>query len=356
MAGIPGIPTNFVVQTANQQDLISWNQSAGATSYIVQRSLDNVTYTTIATVSGSPLANSYLDTAVTLGVAYFYQVAASNTFGTSPFTQPQSVVPTQTGEMSLGAIRLSSQQTADRVNNNFITTQEWNSFINLGMFELYDLLVTVYEDYFVAPPIQFNTDGVTYLYPLPNGSNTFFNALNLNQTVTPPSFYKLLGVDLQAQNANNGYVSLPKFNFNARNQFFYPNSASTLYGPFNIRYRTMGTNLELIPTPSANQGIRLWYIPRLTELLADTDTTSTGISGWLRYVIVRAAIYALNKEESDTTVLQNELVYLKQRIEESASNRDAGQPDTISNTRWSNGYWGSGGFGGSGWNGPSGGW
>ena len=87
MAGIPGIPQNFTVQTANQQNLVSWSLSPGATSYVVQRSLDNVTYTTIATVSGSPLATSYLDTAVVLATQYWYTVAAVNISGSSSPTK-----------------------------------------------------------------------------------------------------------------------------------------------------------------------------------------------------------------------------------------------------------------------------
>lgn len=348
---IPGTPNNFNVQTANGTNLVSWNLSAGATGYIVQRSLDNVTYTTVSTITGSPLATSYLDTAVTLGTQYWYKTSAFTTDGASPYTVPASAVPTPTGEMCLSQIRLRSMQRADRVNSNFVTLPEWTSYINQAMFELYDLLITVYEDLYVAMPIQFVSDGNTYLYPLPNGSNTFLNALNLSQTITPPPFYKLLGVDLQIQNTNNGYVTVNKFNFTDRNQFVYPNSNSTIY--FNCRYRVEGNNIMFIPTPSGGQGVRLWYIPRLTELLQDTDTTTTGISGWIEYVIVRAAKYALDKEESDTTKLDQELLFLKTRIEESAANRDAGQPDTISNTRGVNGYWGSGQ--GGGWNGSSGG-
>jgi len=349
----PGTPQNFIVQSANQQILVSWDQSAGADSYVVQRSQDNVTYSPLATVSGPPLATSYLDTSAALGTQYWYQVAAQTGAELSPYTAPQSGVPVPTGEMCLSQIRLQAQQRADRVNSNFLTKSEWNQNINKAMFELYDLLITVYEDYYVAPPIQFVSDGVTYLYPLPNGSNTFLNALNLNETVTPPPYYKLLGVDLAIQNVTNGYATVNKFNFIDRNRFVYPNTASTIYGVFNLQYRVMGSNLEFIPTPSANQGIRLWYIPRLAELLQDTDTTTTGISGWIEYVIVRAAKYALDKEESDTSKLTEELVFLKGRIEETAANRDAGIPDKISDTRANSGYWGDGRAGG--WNGSTGG-
>lgn len=352
MAGSPGTPTNLVVQTANRQNLVSWDQTTGATSYTVERSLDNVTFSSVATISGSPLATSYLDVAVTVGTQYWYRVLASNTNGSSPYTESQSVIPTPTGEKSLAQLRLESQQRADRVNSQFVGTAEWNTFINKAMFELYDLLVGAYEDYYIATPIQFTTNGNQFMYDLPNGANTFTNALNM-QTFIPKPFYKLIGVDLAVQNTNNGYVTINKFNFIDRNRFVYPNTASTIYGVFNMQYRVMGDKIEFIPTPTSNQNIRLWYIPRLTELLADTDVTDTGISGWLEYVVVRAAKYALEKEESDTQKLDEELIFLKQRIEEMASNRDAGQPDKISNTRASGGIYGSNG---GGWNGSTGGW
>lgn len=351
MAGSPSTPENLNVQSGNQQILVSWDLSAGATSYLIQRSLDNVTYAALATVSGSPLATQYLDTAVTLGTEYWYQTSASNVDGDSPYTTPLSAVPVPVAEMCLSQIVLAAQQRADRVNANFVTKPEWRSYINQSLFELYDLLVTVYEDYFLAQPIAFTTDGSTYRFPLPNGSNTFNNA-DTGASFTPPAFYKLMGVDLALNNSTNAYVTINKFSFIDRNRFVYPNTASTIYGVFNMQYRVMGSNIEFIPTPTSGQSIRLWYIPRLTELLQDTDTTSIGISGWIEYAIVRAAKYALDKEESDSSKLDAELLFLKSRIEESAANRDAGQPDKISDARASvgTGYGGSSnGFGRGGW-------
>lgn len=346
----PGIPSNFNVQTANQTNLVSWNLSAGATSYIVQRSLDNVTYTTLATVSGSPLATSYLDSAVSLATQYWYQVAASNTSGTSSYTAPQSAVPTPTGEISLGALRLKAMQRADRVNSNFVTMTEWNSYINQSMFELYDLLITVYEDYYIAPAITFNSVAGQQLYALPNGSNSFKN--QAGSTIIPAPFYKLTGVDLALNTAQNAWITINKFNFIDRNKYVYPTAGSTIYGMYNIQYRVIGNNIEFIPFPASGQMFQLWYIPRITELLQDTDTTTVGISGWAEYIIVKAAYYALTKEESDTAPLVMQLAALTKRIEESAANRDAGQPDTISGTRNANNIWGFG----PGWTGSGAGW
>lgn len=344
---IPAQPSQFYVTQGNGQIALQWNIEAGATSYQIQRSTDGVIFANLA----APVANSYLDTTVVLGTLYYYQVASINGSGTSIFTAPQSAVPTPTGEMSLSQLRQAAQQRADMINSQFISKTEWTSYINQAMFELYDLLITSYEDYFVATPISFPCDGQTYLYALPNGSNTFLNPNN--QTFTPDPFYKLLGVDLALNNASNAYVTINKFNFIDRNRFVYPNTSSTIYGVFNLQYRIMGNNIEFIPTPSGGQIIRIWYIPRLKQLLQENDITTIGYSGWLEYVIVRAAKFAMDKEESDTSRLTEELVFLKQRIEETAVNRDAGQPDKISDVR-ANG-WGNGN-GGFGQNGAIGGW
>lgn len=348
----PGVPQNLVVQSANLQILVSWDLSAGADSYIVQRSEDNITFTTLATISGTPLATSYLDTSPELATTYWYKVAAKQGSDTSSYTTAQSAVAVPTGEMTLGQIRLAAQQRADRVGSDFVTKAEWNGYINKAAYELYDLLITVYEDYYLADPVQFTVDGTSPDYTLPNGILPFLNnATGVTEAARP--FYKLLGVDLALNNTTNAFVTINKYNFIDRNNYVYPNTASTIYGVFNLRYRVMGNKIRFIPTPAAGQAIQLWYIPRLTELLQDTDTTDISISGWVEYVIVRAAKYALDKEESDSSKLDQEILFLKARIEESAANRDAGQPDTISDSRstggWGNPYGNGGGSGRGGW-------
>lgn len=322
----PATPQNYFVQTGNQQAYLSWDIVAGATSYDIQRSTDGVSYASVAT----PAVNNYLDTTVTINTQYFYKVASVNGSGTSPYTAPQSVIPTLPGKSSLAEIRLRAQQRADRVNSQFVTMPEWNFFINQAYYELYDLLITVYEDYYVAPRLTFETTG-EQSYDLPNGQN-YDGA---------PALYKLYGVDCGLDSSTDAFVTIKKFDFISRNRYVYPQITSTLLGVFNLQYRMLGDKLHFIPTPAGTQHIGLWYYPRLTTLLADTDVMD-GISGWDQYVIVRAAKYALDKEESDTSTLTQEIVYMKQRIEETAMNRDAGQGDTISSTRtWSERWGGS---------------
>lgn len=339
---IPAIPQNINIQQGNLEIYLSWDIVAGATSYDIQRSTDGVNYSSIGTSS----VNNYTDATPVIDTGYYFQIASVNGSGTSSYNSQDTSgaqlfsVATRPGQLSLYELRLRSKERADKINSNFITTSEWNFFINQAYYELYDLLITVYEDYYVAPRLTFGTDGSSAQYALPDGQN--YSAA--------PALYKLYGADLGLDNSPNAFVTLKKFDFIARNRYVFPQITSTLLGVFNLQYRLIGGTIMFIPVPSAGQTIGLWYYPRLRNLIKDNDVMD-GISGWTQYVIARAAKYALDKEESDSQKLDEELLYLKQRIEGAAQNRDAGQGDTISNTRTRAERWG----GYAGYDGPVGG-
>lgn len=348
---VPYQPQNLTAEQADGNILLTWSASIDATGYDIQRSTDNVTYASIDTVAQ---VTQYLDELPGTGIMYYYKVIATNSDGDSQASSMAQMVAAPPSEMSLYELRLRSQQTADRVGSQFVTVPEWNSFIRLANYELYDLLITSYEDLFAQEYVFINTDGTTQNYPLPNGASNYYGGSYPSTSADgdpAKAFYKLAGMDLGINTSNNAWVTLERFDFIKRNQYVYPNSTSTIYGVYNMRYRLMGTKVNIIPTPAGNQQVRLWYSPRLPALLADNDLTTIGFSGWLRYPIVRAAKYALDKEESNTQHLDAELLFLKKRIEEASQNRDAGIPDTISETRIDPTY------GGTGWGGGSqGGW
>jgi len=359
---LPYQPQSPTTDQADGNILISWTGSVGATGYIIQRSTDGINFTTLATLG---LVNSYLDSLPGIGTTFYYQIASTNLSGTSPYSTIVSAVAAPPSEMSLGELRLRCQQTADRVNSSFVNTQEWNAFIRLAMYELYDLLITSYEDYFSSSEAFILTNGHEHQYPLPDGVTNYLGDKFNGTSGTPaPALYKLVGVDLNVNTSNvtPSRVTLLKFDLIKRNEYIYPNSTSTIYGVYNMRYRLMGRMtqagyqqiLDIIPVPAGGQNLTVLYAPKLPALLQDTDLTTLGFSGWLRYVIVRAAIYALVKEEgADVTNLSTELVFLKQRIEQTASNRDMGIADTISETRQDSAYggtsWGGSGSGQGGW-------
>lgn len=337
---VPSTPQNFYVQQGNGQIYLSWDivtASPALSNYSVQRSTDGVSFSVVA----SPTLNEYLDSTAIIGVLYYYKIAATNGDGTSAYTAAQQIVATLPGEMTLGEIRLRAQQEADMQNSTFLSVPEWNFNINQSCYELYDLLITTYEDYYLAPRLTFATNGIDQQYDLPNGQN-YSGA---------PALYKLYGVDLGLDQSNNAKVSIKKFQFIDRNRYVYPQLTSTYLGVFNLRYRIVGGKIMFIPTPSASQYIGLWYYPRLRTLLKDSDTID-GFSGWTEYIIIDAAMKAMAKEESDIQALMARKLQIKQRIESAAAGRDAGQPDTISNSRSRAESWG--GFGGPGDN--HGGW
>lgn len=353
MAALPPQPQNVVAQQSDGNILLTWNGVVGSTNYLVQRSIDGVNF---VPYSATPFVQ-FIDALPGIGIKYYYQVVAVNINGTGPYSSIVYSIAAPPSEMSLWELRLRSQQTADRVNSGFVTDSEWNAFLRLAMYELYDLLIDTYEDYGIASPILLPTTGNVFQYPLPDGSTNYLGGVFGGNSGPPAAaYYKLSGVDLQVNSSTvtPSWVTIPKYNWIDRNQYVYPNSTSTIYGVYNMRYRVMGQFINFIPTPAGNQVMRLWYAPRLKGLLLDTDLTDIGISGWLRYPIVRAAKYALDKEEgSDTSKLDAELSLLKLRIEQGASNRDQGIPDSISNTRRNTGF---GGMDGSGMSGGNAGW
>lgn len=347
---VPYQPQNLTADQADGNILLTWSGSLNATGYAIERGTDGVNFTALDTTG---IVNQYVDELPGNGTMYYYKVAATNGSGTSLYSNTAQMVAAPPSEMSLYELRLRSQQTADRVNSQFVTASEWNSFLRLAMYELYDLLITSYEDLYADQYVYINTNGTVQNYPLPNGCTNYLGGTYPNSSGDPAqAFYKLAGMDLGINTSNNAWVTLLKYNFIDRNNYVYPNSTSTIYGVYNMRYRLMGANVNIIPTPAGNQQIRMWYSPKLPALLQDVDITTLGTSGWLRYPIVRAAKYALDKEESDTSKLDSELMFLKKRIEETSQNRDAGVPDTVSNTRRDPVYGGVGFAGGGG----QGGW
>lgn len=224
-------------------------------------------------------------------------------------------------QMTLAELRLAAQQRADMVGSQFVSDAEWSSYINSSYFELYDLLVQKYgDDYFVASPYQVTTDGQSDRYALPS------------------DFYKLLGVDLQNTGTPNGWLTLRPFTFTERNRNSITDT-TTWAGRTNLRYRLNGSNVWFTPMPQSGMLMRLWYVPRLTPLTSDTDVAD-GVSGWLEYVVVDAAIKAMQKEESDVSVLLAQKGALIRRIESAAENRDAGSPARVADVQRLDWAWG----------------
>jgi hypothetical protein len=192
--------------------------------------------------------------------------------------------------MTLAQLLTAVRQRADLENasgiytESFVNDDELTSYINQSYFELYDLLIGAYgEDYYMASPYSFTTDGTNELYDL------------------PADFYKLLGCDLLTNGGGSNYTTMKKFNMGERNNFKLPDGGKT---------------------------IKLWYAPTMTQLVNAGDTVN-GISGWTEYIIVDCCIKCLVKEETDVKEFMMQKQALLQRIEGISQNRDAGMPSTV---------------------------
>lgn len=335
---LPGQPTNALAQPGNQMIYLTWAPVIGATSYTIMRSLDGLTFTSHATLVPVNLQPEYTDTSLTNTTHYYYQILAVNGSGSGPASQTVDEWPVKDGTLVLGQIRRQARQRADQVNSQFLTTQEWNQNIYDSVSELYDLLISCFgQEYYVATPYQFTTaGGSTQLYDL------------------PADFYKLLGVDAAITASTNAWLTLKRFNFISRNRYVFPQMGSTFLGITSLRYRIVGNQLMFIPAPVSSQTLQLWYVPRPKRPLKENDLVD-GFSGWLEYVIIDAAIKAMQKEESDVTVLAAQKQAMIDRINTIADNRDLGEPETVSDSRGSveAGGWGPGNgdgpFGGYAW-------
>jgi len=130
--------------------------------------------------------------------------------------------------------------------------------------------------------------------------------------------------------------SLKPFNFNERNRF-KEGGIWDVYGRPFVRYRLVGSNLKFSPTPDSVTSIKVWYIPTAVKLVNPSDELAD-LNQYAEFVIVDVAIKMATKEESDVTVLAAQRVDLVERITDAAQNRDAGEPESVSDVYAEDGW------------------
>jgi hypothetical protein len=196
-------------------------------------------------------------------------------------------------------LRERAQLRADMENTNFISSTEWNDIINTSYRELYDILVGTYADYY--------SSSATFTLAGGSGGNTYS---------LPADFYKLRGLDYYIGSGTNPWREVPRYNFEDRNKLWFRS------------YARMGSVIRVLPEAHAGGDYKIWYIPQPTALTDDAHTVE-GVNGWEEYIVIDAAIKALNKEESDVSALMAEKAAILKRVESMASESDANRPATV---------------------------
>lgn len=233
--------------------------------------------------------------------------------------------------VTLASLRDQARQRADMQNSEFVSDSELNVYLNNSAWELYDVVVSRFEDQFIY------TDSITGLPPTYTITNTSENWFTL-----PTNFYKLRGVDRNQDSGNDVWFTLSKWNFAERNNFL-DRGVRSYWGASGACYRILGNKVQILPQGDSAGTYRLWFVPKMTEMTANVDLDSS-LEMWSEYIVVDSAIKCLIKEESDTSMLMNIKQALLARIEAMSANRDAGSPEKIANVRGGVGW-------GASWNG-----
>lgn len=205
--------------------------------------------------------------------------------------------------VTLASLITQTRQRADIEGSQVVTDSELTGYINSSIKELYDILVSTYEDYYLSETTATVTTG--------------------DSITLPTDFYKLRGLDYAEGSV---YYPVLPFKFSQRNQQNVELFSAT--PAVKSRYRVQGSVIKLVPAVAATGTYRVWYIPRAAELSLTTDTFD-GINGWEEFVIVDAAIKCMIKQELGTQELEKQKKDLIRRIEAMAPNRDADAPACI---------------------------
>ncbi len=147
--------------------------------------------------------------------------------------------------VALNTLRDEARQRADQVNSEFVTDAELNGYLNNSWSELYDILVSKYQDDYFLTSTSITVTSGTSSYSLPS------------------DFYKARGVDLNINDNQN--TPLQRYTFADLTR------DSLVRYARDVKYRIQANNIVFAPSPSNNTAT-LWYIPHPRKLQSVTPS------------------------------------------------------------------------------------
>ena len=214
-------------------------------------------------------------------------------------------------DLKLSELKAIILDQADMTDSGFITDTRLTYWINAELSELHDLLVTSFEDYFLAKEI------------IPLAGDTENYAL-------PDDFYKAIKV-FYVDGLNR--YRLRRFMVEELDQFSNDYYSAYTHNGLNyvdLFYRIVGNELYVAPLPAGTGAIEFWYVPQFERLVDPNDTVHFQVPiGWEDFVICGVAARCLAKEESDPTFFLGKKMEIKQRIIDAAEARDQGGENRV---------------------------
>lgn len=192
-------------------------------------------------------------------------------------------------------LREKIRRRADVVGNDAFQDDAIDDYLNAGWHTLYDLLVTMYEDYRLVN-VEFDTVAGQEVYEI----NTLVAAGD-------PLVYKARGVDHQI--TTDRWIKLQNYEFPERDRYDGP---PTLWQqrsePFCYRFEDEST-IRLKPLPAGGRTLRAWYVPQafdLEEAPTDPDDQTPRTlpalpdyvqKNWVELIVLEAALLVAAQEE-----------------------------------------------------------
>lgn len=236
-----------------------------------------------------------------------------------------------TAAVTLLSMRTQARQLASQENSTFVSDSELDTRINSAVRRLHDRLYAQGQEH-QRKTLEMNTTSGQYLYNLPAD---FYRLLLLscNRSAvmpTPSSSWS------SATSDANDWRRMDPFMIQE-----LPLLMNTMTGTADVvRYRMLGQvaaavdtitqerKIEIRPTPRAVFTLRIDYIPTSATLTVSADEID-GLNGFEIIPILEAAIYLLEKEESDAKHLKEWLTREELRLDQVAPAQDHTAPETI---------------------------
>lgn len=183
--------------------------------------------------------------------------------------------------MQLSEIRDSARAKADEQATGFISNSELTRFVNQGLQFIYGKISQRFEDFFVVKGTVGNGGYITVL-------------ANTNEYNLPATFMKL--VRTERRNANdtseNNWRKVLRLNIgNDQINDFFPVREGRDQG---FGYFLASSKIYLRPVPSSGFDLRLWFVPSVTLLSADSDVPGIPVE-YHELIAEYAAIQMLRK-------------------------------------------------------------
>lgn len=233
---------------------------------------------------------------------------------------------------------------SDMVGTTFVTDSEIVGFLNEGITDIHDLLIsTLGEQYYTISQEMTvpagsrqatwyqGASGQTYYYGYSYYGYSYYELGGYYYNIP----WRIWGISFLTTSGSDE-IELPLERFETGNNRVIRTQKDWDTTPPRYNWRQWG--IEFDTATDKDQIIIVNYTPRppvlsLTPGANITDSLPTYLDNYDDYIVIYAAICCLNKQESDTTVLQNMLSNKKHMLEQNTGPKDMGRALTLGNMR-----------------------